>query len=198
MSAAIPRGIRNNNPGNIRISTIQWEGKIKINTDGVFEQFDSATHGIAALVNNLMSYQLVHGLDTIAKIIDRWAPAMENDTKAYILAVLADAGLAGVTPTSPIDIRNPTILFALTMAIIKHENGVNPYASSDVMKIVIDTIKTRTGTSAVIIKKKSPETLTDVPNSDIPKLTTEFNLEGGNVVAVKQPNGLYTLKVTYE
>lgn len=83
----IPRGIRNNNPLNIRISKNQWLGKRAHNTDGAFEQFDTMLHGIRAGFVTLRSYMRKYNLHTIAKIISRWAPTNENNTVAYIKAV---------------------------------------------------------------------------------------------------------------
>ena len=80
-----PRGIRNNNPGNIRISNNQWRGKIPVsqNTDGSFEQFESMEMGVRAAILNLRSY-FDRGIDTIEGIIKKWAPPTENDTGAYV------------------------------------------------------------------------------------------------------------------
>ena len=48
------RGIRNNNPGNIRVSKDQWEGMT--GDDGAFVIFDSPESGVRALAKNLQSY----------------------------------------------------------------------------------------------------------------------------------------------
>jgi hypothetical protein len=62
-----PRGIRNNNPGNIRLTRIDWEGKLldSDNTDREFEQFVSPYFGLRAMARNLKSYQ-ERGVTTIA------------------------------------------------------------------------------------------------------------------------------------
>lgn len=81
--ANVTRGIRNNNPGNIRISTANWQGKIPItqNTDGAFEQFVSMGYGIRALYRLLITY-FGYGLNTVDAIIDRYAPAGDNSEQA--------------------------------------------------------------------------------------------------------------------
>ena len=89
-----PRGIRNNNPGNIRISNNQWRGKIPVsqNTDGSFEQFESMEMGVRAAILNLLSY-IRGGTYTVKGIVSKWAPSSENDTGAYIQFVVDCSGL---------------------------------------------------------------------------------------------------------
>jgi len=119
----LPRGIRNNNPGNIRRSAIPWEGKVK-GTDTAFETFATPEHGIRALEKNLTTYQTKHGLDTPREIVNRWAPPNENDTGAYVNVV---ANALGVGPDDPINVQDPATMQKLRDAIIQHENGQNPY-----------------------------------------------------------------------
>ena len=118
------RGIRNNNPGNLEYSkTNPWVGQT--GDDGRFAKFETPEHGIRALGRNLLSYQR-QGYDTISEIINRWAPASDdNKTDAYIRAVCAQLG---VTPDQPLDASNPDTLKALCASIIQHENGSQPYS----------------------------------------------------------------------
>lgn len=91
MEKTIPRGIRNNNPLNIRRSSQPWVGKMPIPTDKDFEQFESLAHGIRAAYVCIRTYcrrmNSVCITPTIARIIERWAPPSENNTAAYITAV---------------------------------------------------------------------------------------------------------------
>lgn len=123
-SADGPRGIRNNNPGNLEASSSNpWVGQT--GSDGRFAKFETPEHGIRALGRNLISYQR-QGIDTVGEIINRWAPPSDNnDTAAYIKAVCAQLG---VTANQPLDASNPDTLQALCAAIIKHENGSQPYS----------------------------------------------------------------------
>ncbi|CAH3267539.1 TPA: hypothetical protein ACIIT2_001691 [Klebsiella pneumoniae] len=118
------RGIRNNNPGNLEASSSNpWIGQT--GSDGRFAKFETPEHGIRALGRNLISYQR-QGIDTVGEIINRWAPPSDNnDTAAYIKAVCAQLG---VTANQPLDASNPDTLQALCAAIIKHENGSQPYS----------------------------------------------------------------------
>lgn len=124
-SADGPRGVRNNNPGNLEASSSNpWVGQT--GSDGRFAKFETPEHGIRALGRNLISYQR-QGIDTVGEIINRWAPPSDNnDTAAYIKAVCAQLG---VTANQPLDASNPDTLQALCAAIIKHENGTQPYSS---------------------------------------------------------------------
>jgi len=116
------RGLRNNNPGNIRASAIAWQGKT--GNDGTFEIFATAADGIRALGRNLLAYQNKHGDATIAQLITRWAPANENNTAAYIAAVSREVG---IDAQAPVNLGDSAILAKITAAIIRHENGTQPY-----------------------------------------------------------------------
>ena len=70
---AQPRGIRNCNPGNIRLSGDKWKGLRPRQTDGEFCQFTDMAHGYRALIRLLQNYRKLHGCRTIADFIRRWA-----------------------------------------------------------------------------------------------------------------------------
>lgn len=93
----IPRGIRNNNPLNIR-KGCNWLGEKAVQTDPVFEQFVSIEYGIRAGLKLIRNYILGKNatgrkLDTVDAICRRWAPPVENDTEHYIRCVAAMAEL---------------------------------------------------------------------------------------------------------
>ena len=87
-----PRGLRNNNPGNIRLSKTQYKGEIP-STDKSFKQFSDIRYGYRAIFCLLRYYQMTYHDDTIRKIINRYAPAIENNTQAYIQHVCNLSGL---------------------------------------------------------------------------------------------------------
>ena len=121
------RGIRNNNPGNIRHSNSQWQGLSTEQTDASFVQFDSPVYGIRALAKLLKNYQSRYGLYTVRELINRWAPPSENITSAYVEHV---ARVAGVDPDEQININDKMV--PVVTAIIKHENGGNPYSANTI------------------------------------------------------------------
>lgn len=118
-----PRGIRNNNPGNIRDGNDKWQGLADIDTDTSFAVFKDPTWGIRALASILVTYQDKHKLRTIRGIINRWAPPKENNTIAYINAV---AKACGVAADEIIDLHTYATMCPLVEAIIRHENGLGP------------------------------------------------------------------------
>lgn len=132
---ATPRGIRNNNPGNIDRTGDKWQGMAADQSgDDRFVVFVAPQWGIRALVKVLLSYQRKHGIKTIRGIINRWAPPVENNTSAYVEQV---AKACGVEPDDTIDIENKAVLRALVSSIIKHENGQQPYGAG-VIELGID------------------------------------------------------------
>ncbi len=127
--AGAPRGIRNNNPGNIERGQA-WAGEVAGN-DPRFATFDTPEAGVRALAKNVLAYQDKHGLNTVEGIINRWAPPKENQTSAYAAAVAKELG---VGTGDPLNLRDPAVLTKLTAAIIRHENGAQPYPGD-----IIDT-----------------------------------------------------------
>ena len=84
MSKEPPRGIRNNNPLNIRRSSARWAGLLEPGTDKAFCQFESMKYGFRAAFKLLFSYYYKYGLHDVMSIIKRWAPDEDNNnTKVY-------------------------------------------------------------------------------------------------------------------
>ena len=99
------RGLRNNNPLNIRRGTSRWLGRREIVTDKEFEEFTSMAFGYRAGWKLMETYRLrlqQAGMSyTLENIIHRWAPPEDgNDTTAYIRTVirLLDYKVAGRQP----------------------------------------------------------------------------------------------------
>lgn len=120
----LPRGIRNRNPGNIRRSRDRWKGLAPEQTDPAFFVFEAPLWGIRAMAVILRNYQLKYGLRTVGQIIRRWAPASENDTAAYVAAV---SRALRVRPADRLDLGARATLRNLIAAVIRHENGMQPY-----------------------------------------------------------------------
>lgn len=119
----LPRGLRNNNPGNIRFSSSNdWVGKIPYsqNTDSgkAFEQFKELRHGIRAKMV-LIYNKVTQGTNTIDKLISIYAPPIENDTRAYIKQV---SSMVGIPTNNEIELTEENLI-ALCKAISYVENG---------------------------------------------------------------------------
>ncbi len=118
-----PLGVRNNNPGNIEERGIPWKGVLPSNGDR-FANFDTPQSGIRAISKNLMTYQDKYGLNTVEGIIKRWS---ETDQEPYINNV---SKALGVSRETPINLHNPATLKTITAAIIRQENGKQPYSDA--------------------------------------------------------------------
>ena len=122
-----PRGVRNNNPGNIDYNAAnQWQGQLKPDPaiEKRFARFDTPENGIRALGKLLLTYQRKHGLKTVKAIISRWAPSVENDTAAYVRSVEASTG---TRPGAEIELAQPVVMAGFVKAIIRHENAGYAY-----------------------------------------------------------------------
>jgi hypothetical protein len=120
MADASVRNVRNNNPGNLKHTADDWEGAKAEQSDPVFVQFDTPAYGVRALSKTLITYKNKHNLNTVEKIINRFAPGEENDTKKYISFI---SNYLGVTPSEIIDVENPNIAKEIIKAIITQEGG---------------------------------------------------------------------------
>lgn len=130
--AAKPRGIRNNNPGNIRISTNAWKGKVpkEQNSDGAFEQFYRMEDGSRAMIVLIRNWIKKGTANTIRKIISRYAPSNENNTQGYIDSV---SKMTGFAPDQVLDIDKVT-LNKLFLAMTTKENGQGHITQADFEK----------------------------------------------------------------
>ena len=118
-NSKIPRGIRNNNPLNIRIGNT-WLGEVTNPTDDEFEQFVQVSFGLRAGFILLKRYINRYKLNTIEKIISRWAPGNENNTRSYIGNV---AKRMNIDPDTPLLYEDRDTMCALVYAMIYVENG---------------------------------------------------------------------------
>ena len=114
------RGLRNNNPLNIRKNAEQFQGEIK-GTDKSFKKFSSLPYGYRAGFVILGTY-LSQGLNTVEKIIAHWAPPTENDTESYISDVERWSGIPRNKQLTAID-GSDYILIVAAMSFV--ENGQN-------------------------------------------------------------------------
>lgn len=133
----ISRGIRNNNPGNIRVGVL-FDG---LATPGQrtpvqkpekeFSVFVSPEMGLRALTRNFLTSNKKNGRDTVRKMITRFAPPSENDTEAYIKKV---AGAVGIASDVPVDLTNRDTMLNFLKAIITHENGAQPFTDETILE----------------------------------------------------------------
>ncbi|EOS17499.1 MULTISPECIES: hypothetical protein [Parabacteroides] len=119
------RGIRNNNPGNIRNSERNdWKGEVSKadKKDQVFEEFETMSDGVRAMMRLLQKYQRSYNLHTVKEIVERWAPRNENDTAAYVRTVCKEMQMP---ECCGLDLTDKGTMCALVDAMCYVENGVH-------------------------------------------------------------------------
>ncbi len=120
-----PRGIRNNNPGNLRpLPRDKWVGEVAPDTakDGPFSRFEKPWQGWRAMTIDVLGDILKDGLNTIEKLVSEYAPALDNNEEGPYVRALVKA--VAVAKDFPLNVRlhGP----ALLKAIATYEQGVNP------------------------------------------------------------------------
>ena len=122
----LPRGVRNCNPGNIRMPPKKLEdkdkfiGELRPSRDKSFRTFVNMAYGYRAMHYLLRRYKNSYQLNTLEQMINRWAPPTENHTDAYIDFV---AKRSGIGRDQIVDVSNMTVMCRIVEAMAKMENG---------------------------------------------------------------------------
>ena len=114
------RGLRNSNPGNIRISSVVYRGEVQPSQDRAFKQFKTMAYGYRAMFVLLYTYRKKNGCDTLRQMINRYAPPVENDTDSYVKNV---AKWAGIDADTPLDTTGEEVMVPVVSAMSRVENG---------------------------------------------------------------------------
>ena len=114
------RGIKNCNPGNIRRSRVNYRGEVHPSQDPDFKQFTSMAWGYRAMFVLLDTYRKRYGLDTLRKMISRYAPPEENHTGIDIDTI---CDFTGLTPDRVLDTHDRKVMIPIVMAMSRIENG---------------------------------------------------------------------------
>lgn len=124
-----PRGIRNNNPGNLNYAG-QAGATLEGGEGGRFAVFESMQHGVAALYKQLQLY-FKRGINTLSSIVKTYAPASDNNNvDAYISALTKATGKGA---NEVLDSGDTATIARLMKGIVDHENGKGYISSSDIM-----------------------------------------------------------------
>ena len=121
MASQADASIFNNNPGNIRTSPTNWNGEIT-EPGEEFERFSDMHMGVRASARILRTYGKKYGIDTINKIIDRYAPPEDNNPNNANYARHVANG-SGFDVDEKIDLNDPRVLMKLMRPIFEFENG---------------------------------------------------------------------------
>lgn len=116
------RGIRNNNPGNIRKNATKWQGLSDTQTDSAFFQFKEMKWGIRAMLKTLNTYYYKHDRKTIRQMVYRWAPPQDNNNTELYIKVVSDRTRIDDNVKLPID--NRITMCAIAQAMCWMENSV--------------------------------------------------------------------------
>jgi len=124
---SINRGIRNNNPGNIKFyESNNWLGKIPIqnNTDALdqdgeptFEQFEKWRYGIRAMIYLIKNRYLNEGFNTLKLILNKYDPGYNQNYLNFLSTYV------GMPDNQLIQPSDESTTKKIIMAIAKFENG---------------------------------------------------------------------------
>lgn len=168
MTQKVPRGYRNRNPGNIDYNPAnRWLGLDDPPTDGRFCRFREHRYGIRAMGVLLMAYYDRHGCDTVRKVLQRYAPPVENKTDRYVEFV---ARQMGVGPDERLNLHDADTMFRLVKAIIHYELGRQMYTDGEIWE----------GLELAGFRRGRPRTLVETVRTDTVKAAT---VTGGTVAA---------------
>lgn len=115
------RGLRNLNPGNIRLGSFLYKGERAHSSDGEFRQFESMEWGYRAMFVLLYTYAVKYDCSTLRQMIERYAPPSENHTENYIRRV---AYATHLSPEEIIFTKDGATMTAVVAAMSEVENGV--------------------------------------------------------------------------
>lgn len=121
-----PRGVRNCNPGNIRLPRKEnmekdrFIGELRPSRDKSFRTFVNMAYGYRAMHYLLRRYKNSYQLNTLEQMINRWAPPTENHTDAYIEFV---AKRSGIGRDQIVDVSNMTVMCRIVEAMANMECG---------------------------------------------------------------------------
>ena len=120
----IPRGVRNNNPLNIRyVKGNNWHGRVEHKNDESFEEFKKMIWGYRAAFMLIHKYMNLYGLCTIIDIVARWAPTSDgNNTTSYANRV---SRAVGIPICQKIVFGDWSTITKIVRAMAEVENGVD-------------------------------------------------------------------------
>ncbi|HIH9250971.1 TPA: hypothetical protein ACYU26_002194 [Enterobacter ludwigii] len=166
-----PRGIRNNNPGNLNYAG-QQGATMEGGEGGRFAVFESMQHGVAALYKQLQLY-FKRGINTLSSIVKTYAPASDNNNvDAYISALTKATGKGA---NEVLDSGDTATIARLMKGIVDHENGKGYISSSDIM----GGIQLGAGSSA---SKNMPAAAGSQTNINIGKIDMQTSAGNANAL----------------
>lgn len=114
-----PRGVRNNNPLNIKRSSQVFLGETTNIYETTFKTFKSVVWGFRAAICIIRTYIMLKDCKTPYAIIHRWCP--DETADRYTVFVCRKVG---IDPNQEINFAQRTIIVALVSAMAIFETGV--------------------------------------------------------------------------
>jgi len=171
-----PRGLRNNNPGNIEDGAFAKSQPGYKGSDGRFAIFDTAEAGQGAQAALLQSYGS-KGINTISAAVSRWAPKTDgNDPVAYAGYV---AQKLGVSPDTQIDLTNPKNARAVAKVMADYENGGQSPSQGGAARVVATGQPKRENAPAGY-RYRPDNTMEPIPGGPADPTIIQANKAGGN------------------
>jgi hypothetical protein len=134
---SLNRGIRNNNPGNVKFyNSNAWQGKVSLsqNTDSLdtdgepkFEQFTSYPYGVRVMIYLLKNRYIPNGHNTLTKILDRYDPGFNPGYLQHLV------DRVGISANQTIGANDETIIKKIVQALTRWENGQTNLSSPEVV-----------------------------------------------------------------
>lgn len=203
-----PRGLRNNNPGNIEDGPFARSLPGYSGTDGRFARFDNLDNGVNAQSALLGKYGQ-QGINTVAGVVGKWAPAAENGAATGNYANFVARKL-GVDPNDQINLGDPATRQRLAYAMGEFENGrpiqqasaggaaaqpvrVAQAGGMDISKIPVGVAAVMAGSSNPGFKAIGEAVIKNATSSDKYQF---FPKEDGTIIAVNKtdPSQVQTLQ----
>ncbi|MGC0863487.1 hypothetical protein [Pantoea agglomerans] len=174
---AEPRGIRNNNPGNLNFAGQAGATK-EGGENGRFAVFESMRDGISALYRQIQLY-FSRGVNTIESVVNKYAPADDNNNvQAYIKQLV---GATGKQADEKLSGEDTETVFKLIRGIINHENGKGYVSDQDILSGI------QVGSTATAMRQQtmqqqsSPKTEVHIGEMNMQSNATSVNALGQDV-----------------
>jgi len=119
-----PKGYSFNNPLNIEKTSDRWRGQLIPHEDDRFARFESPEYGIRAAAKLMQTYWSKYGIDTIAELVNRWAPPSDNNPTANYIAFVS--AKTGRDPDVPYDVFSYADMLGIIRAMARFELGAPP------------------------------------------------------------------------
>lgn len=120
-----PRGLRNNNPLNIRyVAKNRWQGRVlaAYKKDEEFEEFTALYWGFRAAFILIFNYMNKYGRTTINDIISTWAPAQDGNATGWYIEEVADR--IGIPSDEHFSFVNGVFMMQLVQEMARVECGI--------------------------------------------------------------------------